>query len=297
MTTFNLTCEAVEATLPDYLDETLEAWVRKSIDDHLSECARCAGLLRDLRSMEREAAALPALTPSHDLWPEVAHDIGALVVASRPEGEPLGASSEPPVLASASLPISEPSVPTSELPLPTPELSLPAPELGAIAAEPDPLVVEPEPLVVEPEPLIAEPAAIAPEPTPIAPEPTLLQTETSQATREPPVMLERPGLHSEEAPVTAIAPAALPGRRQKRWGPPRMGLAAAALVLVTAGTTFLMTVRWLGPARTPYVAPDTANRRISSGATSPGNRGIRGRSDARNQIGYDSSTRTPPPGP
>ena len=82
MTTFNLTCEAVEATLPDYLDETLEAWVHKSIDEHLGECARCAGLARDLRNMEREAAVLPALVPERDLWPEVAHGIGAPVITS-----------------------------------------------------------------------------------------------------------------------------------------------------------------------------------------------------------------------
>src|ERR1700716_3047640 len=109
MTTFNLTCEAVEATLPDYLDETLEAWVRESIDEHLGECVRCAGLVRDLRNMGREAATLPALLPERELWPEVAQGIGAPVNTSGevPETEPLIASSEPPVLEPIPLPISE----------------------------------------------------------------------------------------------------------------------------------------------------------------------------------------------
>ena len=55
MNTFNMTCEAVEATLPDYLDETLEAWVRTSVEEHLGECVRCTGLVRDLRNIQREA--------------------------------------------------------------------------------------------------------------------------------------------------------------------------------------------------------------------------------------------------
>ena len=170
MTTFNLTCEAVEATLPDYLDETLEAWVRKSIEEHLGECARCAGLARELRNITREAAALPALLPEREIWPRIAGRIGAPVIVSGP-------------------------------------------------------VAESEPLAPAGEPL----------------------------------------LPSGTAPVPTTAPAyALPGRREKRWGPGRMGLAAAALVLVTAGTTFLLTVQWLGPARTPNVASDTGARRLSS---------------------------------
>lgn len=215
MTTFNLTCEAVETILPDYLDETLEAWVRKSIDEHLGECAQCAGLAHDLRNMEREAAALPALFPERDLWPEVAHGIGAPVFTSVsvPESEPLMASSEPPVLESASLPVNE--------------------------------------------------AALV--------------------------------LPSAEAFVPTNAPAiALPRRREPRRGPAWMGLAAAALILVTAGATFLLTVRWVGPARTPYVATDTANRPLSSSATPPGDRGIRAPSVGRQQIASDSSASTPP---
>ena len=272
MTTFNLTCEAVEATLPDYLDETLEAWVRKSIDEHLGECERCAGLARDLRNMEREAAALPALVPERDLWPEVAHGIGAPITTSGsvPESEPLIAPSEPSVLASASLPISEPSPPITEPSLATPEPSLPT----------------------------AEPSLPVTEPSLPTAEPSLPVTEPSVPTSEPSVRVGEPLLPSAEAPVSTIAQAiALPQRREKRWKPAWTGLAAAALVLVAAGTTFLLTVRWLGPVRTPYVVTDTVTRRLSSSVTPPGERRIRAPSVGREQSASDSSAPAPPPGP
>jgi hypothetical protein len=79
-----MTCEAVEATLPDYLDETLEAWVRSPVEEHLGQCLRCAGLVRDLRNIEKEAAALPDLVPVRDLWPEIEARIGTPVVAFTP---------------------------------------------------------------------------------------------------------------------------------------------------------------------------------------------------------------------
>jgi hypothetical protein len=171
MTTFNLTCEAVEATLPDYLDETLEPWVRTSIEEHLSECVRCAALARELRNITREASALPALVPERDIWARIAGRIGAPVIVSAPvpESEPFPQTTAPIVLAS------------------------------------------------EPSPPIREPRAVAIEPPVSATEPTY----------------------------------GLPDRREKRWGPAWMGLAAAALVLVTAATTSLLTVQWLGRARTP----------------------------------------------
>lgn len=81
MNTFNMTCEAVEATLPDYLDETLETWVRSSVEEHLGQCLKCAGLVRDLRNIEREAGLLPDLVPARDLWPGIESRIGTPVVA------------------------------------------------------------------------------------------------------------------------------------------------------------------------------------------------------------------------
>jgi hypothetical protein len=254
MRTFNLTCEAVEAILPDYLDETLEEWARKSIEEHLDECAECAGLARDLRNMEREAAALPALSPERDLWPELARGIGAPVMTSDsvPESEPLVAPSEASVLAETPLPIAEPALAISEPSPPTTEVLPPTTELSP---------------------------------------PTI---EVSLPTSEPSVPADEPVLASAEAPVPiTVTPIALTQARKKRWVPPRMGLAAAALVLVTAGTTFLLTERWLGTARTPYVVTDTASRRVSSRVTAPGDRGVRAPSAGREQIAADSSAGAP----
>ena len=241
MTTFNLTCEAVAATLPDYLDEALEAWVHKSIEEHLGECARCTALARELRNIVREAAALPALVPEREVWPGVAGRIGAPINVSRSmaESAPSTASTEPIILASeASPPIGEPR------------------------AE----VIEPPVLRIEPPALTAEPPV---------------------QTIEPPVLTIEPS-----APTTAPTPA-LPGRREKRWGPGWVGLAAAALVIVTAGTTLLLAKQWLGPARTPNLATDTDARRLSSSKRPSAEPGIAGPSTGREGVASDSSTLMP----
>ena len=241
MTTFNLTCEAVAATLPDYLDEALEAWVHKSIEEHLGECARCTALARELRNIVREAAALPALVPEREVWPGVAGRIGAPINVSRSmaKSAPSTASTEPIILASeASPPIGEPR------------------------AE----VIEPPVLTIEP---------------------PVLRIEPPVQTIEPPVLTIEPS-----APTTAPTPA-LPGRREKRWGPGWVGLAAAALVIVTAGTTLLLAKQWLGPARTPNVATDTDARRLSSSKRPSAEPGIAGPSTGREGGASDSSTLMP----
>lgn len=87
MTTSNMTCEAFDAALPDYLEGTLDDSLRASVERHLSECVRCAGLLRDLENIRKEAAALPDLVPSRDLWQGIEARIAAPVIplAARPE--------------------------------------------------------------------------------------------------------------------------------------------------------------------------------------------------------------------
>jgi hypothetical protein len=88
----------------------------------------------------------------------------------------------------------------------------------------------------------------------------------------------------------------LPARRRKRWGSAGMGLAAAALVLVTAGTTFLLTVQWLGPARVPDVANTPSAQRVSSSERPQAELGMRRPLAGREQVASDSSTPTPSPG-
>ncbi|MGH7605047.1 MAG: zf-HC2 domain-containing protein [Gemmatimonadaceae bacterium] len=216
MTTFNLTCEAVEATLPDYLDGTLEEWLRKPIEEHLRECVRCADRARDLRNIEREAAALPALLPGRELWSGIAHRIGAPITASEPapKSDPLTPTPLPSVFTT------EPSLPTIEPSEPMIEPSSPPSEQAVPSSEP----------------LLSSSMALVP---------------------------------------TTVPTRALHARRKMSWGPKAMGLAAAALILVTAGTTFLATAHWLKPTQTTsFVAgsgthggsPGATPQRISSGA-------------------------------
>jgi len=89
---------------------------------------------------------------------------------------------------------------------------------------------------------------------------------------------------------------AFPGRRSKPLSPRLMGLArAAALVLVTAGTTFLLTVQWLGPARALNVAREAGTRTRSSSERPSAELGSRGPSAGRQQVAVDSIP-TPLPG-
>jgi Putative zinc-finger len=87
MTNSNMTCEAFDAALPDYLEGTLDNSLRAAAQEHLRECVRCTSLLRDIENIRNEAAALPELVPSRDLWQGIEGRIIAPVIplASRPE--------------------------------------------------------------------------------------------------------------------------------------------------------------------------------------------------------------------
>lgn len=87
MTSSNMTCEAFDAALADYLEGTLDDSRRASVERHLSECVRCASMLRDIENISKEAAAMPDLVPSRDLWQGIEARIAAPVIplASRPE--------------------------------------------------------------------------------------------------------------------------------------------------------------------------------------------------------------------
>jgi anti-sigma factor RsiW len=86
MTNSDMTCEAFDAALPDYLEGTLDGLLRASVERHLRECVRCASLVRDIENIQNEAAALPDLAPSRDLWQGIAARIAAPVIplAARP---------------------------------------------------------------------------------------------------------------------------------------------------------------------------------------------------------------------
>ncbi len=87
MTSSNMNCEAFDAALPDYLEGTLDDSRRASAERHLSECVRCASVLRDIENISKEAAAMPDLVPSRDLWQGIEARIAAPVIplSARPE--------------------------------------------------------------------------------------------------------------------------------------------------------------------------------------------------------------------
>jgi hypothetical protein len=81
MTDSNMTCEAFDAALPDYLEGTLDGSVRASVERHLRECVRCTSLVRDLENITTEAGSLPDIAPSRDLWAGIDARIAAPVIA------------------------------------------------------------------------------------------------------------------------------------------------------------------------------------------------------------------------
>jgi hypothetical protein len=305
MTTFNLTCAAVEATLADYLDETLEPWVRNSIDEHLASCVHCSSLARELRNITRETAALPALLPDDDVWPRIAGRIGAPVVvaAAAPESETAIPMAEPVTSASEIVvPISEENLVGSEPPSTLTEELVPPIELLPTASE-ESVPIELLPTPTEESVFPAEPTVVASEPALAPSEAVLLPSEpglpptgsASQSTEQLPITEAVP-LPSEPVPspvsppvLTIAAADAEPARRQQRWGREWLGLAAAALVLVTAGTTFLLTVRWIGrPGGTANVASAANTRRSSSSEKASSELRTRGRAPEREQVTRDS---------
>jgi anti-sigma factor RsiW len=87
MTSSTITCEAFDAALPDYLEGTLDAKRLAAVDGHLGECVRCTSLLRDLENIRQDAAALPDLVPSRDLWEGIEARIVAPVIPLAPRNE------------------------------------------------------------------------------------------------------------------------------------------------------------------------------------------------------------------
>lgn len=78
-----MTCAQVDAALLDYLEEALDDDARARIDEHVSGCLRCHSMLRDINAIRAEAAQLPELTPSRDLWAGISARIEPAVVPLR----------------------------------------------------------------------------------------------------------------------------------------------------------------------------------------------------------------------
>jgi anti-sigma factor RsiW len=57
--------------LSEYIDGELGAEERSRVERHLAGCGDCAGLVAELRAVAAEAAALPEVPPTRDLWPGI----------------------------------------------------------------------------------------------------------------------------------------------------------------------------------------------------------------------------------
>ncbi len=68
-----MTYPHMDAKLNEYVDGTLAARDRASVEAHLAECAECRAAIAELRSLSASATGLPkSIEPGRDLWPAIA---------------------------------------------------------------------------------------------------------------------------------------------------------------------------------------------------------------------------------
>lgn len=77
----HLTCAECDELFPDYFEGELDAARSAMVDAHASSCARCQGLIRDIRAISQSAASLTDLAPSRDLWKGIEERIQPAVVS------------------------------------------------------------------------------------------------------------------------------------------------------------------------------------------------------------------------
>jgi hypothetical protein len=76
-----MTCDQLDERLSEWLENDVDLATRTMLERHVSTCARCTALVADLAMIRREAASLPELVPSRDLWPEIEARIQAPVIS------------------------------------------------------------------------------------------------------------------------------------------------------------------------------------------------------------------------
>src|SRR5438270_7508645 len=77
----HLTCAEFADMLAEFLEREAGESSRAAMEAHASACSDCGALLADLRKLRLDAANLPQLVPSRDLWTGVAARIETPVVA------------------------------------------------------------------------------------------------------------------------------------------------------------------------------------------------------------------------
>src|SRR5262245_1805765 len=78
------TNEHVDELLSAYFEGDLNEADRRAVDAHLRSCLRCTAIVRDVEGIRRDAANLPELEPSRDLWAGIASRIEAPVIELKP---------------------------------------------------------------------------------------------------------------------------------------------------------------------------------------------------------------------
>jgi hypothetical protein len=78
--TMMLDCDGFANALADYLEGDASDALRAAVEAHAGTCSACATLLADLNGIRTDAAALPQLVPSRDLWAGIAERIDAPVI-------------------------------------------------------------------------------------------------------------------------------------------------------------------------------------------------------------------------
>jgi hypothetical protein len=79
MTHPTITCERFNEHLADFLERAVSEPTRAAMESHAVGCEDCGPLLGDLRRLRIDAANLPELVPSRDLWSGIAGRIEAPV--------------------------------------------------------------------------------------------------------------------------------------------------------------------------------------------------------------------------
>lgn len=103
MTQPMITCDDALVLVSDRLDAPLSDTQRAQLDAHLAGCAECRAVARDLEQIQVEAASLPTLTPSRDLWAGIEARIEAPVVSLNAPRRPLARWSGRQVAAAAAV--------------------------------------------------------------------------------------------------------------------------------------------------------------------------------------------------
>ena len=81
MTHPTITCDRFNEQLADFLERAVSEPTRAAMESHAVGCDDCGPLLADLRRLRIDAANLPELAPSHDLWAGIESRIEAPVLS------------------------------------------------------------------------------------------------------------------------------------------------------------------------------------------------------------------------